>query len=148
MTKIIFDYWNFDTISTTKEEVLQQRIVAPCLASTNVSSRSAPNELRASKMYPNSIHPWDVFRQEVEKYKIDEDASPIKDEVSEIFYFSLDNAYCEASNEVDEQYSLNMNLSRALIRTGIVHSFGAPPKCFGRMNFCVMKDETNISIIC
>ena len=31
-------------ISTTKEEVLQQRIVAPCLASTNVSSRSAPNE--------------------------------------------------------------------------------------------------------
>ena len=99
-------------------------------------------------MYPNSIHPWDVFRQEVEKYKIDEDASPIKDEVSEIFYFSLDNAYCEASNEVDEQYSLNMNLSRALIRTSIVHSLGAPPNCFGRMNFCVMKDETNISIIC
>ena len=80
---------NEHPIATTKEEVLQQRIVAPCLAFTYICSRSVANVPRAGRMYPQSIHPWNTFRQEVEGYKIDDDASSMEDSLKQIFHSSL-----------------------------------------------------------
>ena len=134
-------------IATTKEEVLQQRVVAPCLASSNVSSRSAAAEPRASRVYPHTIHPWNTFRQEVERYKINEDSTSMGETMDMIFYFSLDRANTEASNEAQEQIRLTDNLDKTLKRAGIVHSVHQT-RGFGRMDFCIMKDDASISIVC
>lgn len=81
-TSIAILYHTYDSyddkrhpIARTKEEVLKQRVVAPCLVPTNVSSRSRANKPRAGRMYPQSIHPWNEFQAFVKDYKISEDSS-------------------------------------------------------------------------
>jgi hypothetical protein len=135
---------------TTKDDVLRQRVVAPNLGSGAVSSRSATSEPRAGRVYPEEIFEWVGFPEDVSKYQI-------KGELSNpgllwsMFYKSLDRAISNSSNESQEQVRLIDNLNRTLFEAGIVHSIETTFEAgtvTGLVDFCVMKDERNVSIIC
>ena len=136
-------------IAKTKEEVLRQRVVAPCLKFDYASGRSAANESKAGRIYPEKIYPWNDFRDKVEMFELADGDSAIRIPLTQIFYESLKRAKeANAGNEAEEQSALTYNLKMTLRTAGIVHKVESYPKQLGRMDFCVMKDETNISIIC
>jgi predicted Ser/Thr protein kinase len=66
----------------------------------------------------------------------------------EIFYFSLHMAMVNRWDLSGEQYALDMSLDRALRQTGIIHSIQKYTSLYGKIDFCVMKDKENISILC
>jgi hypothetical protein len=138
---------------TTKEDVLCQRIVATNLKTDCVSARSCPAaEPRAGRVYPPEILEWSGFSDLVDNYHIrDELPEEVADDLSSIFLYSLDRATTKKSNESGEQGKLIDNLDSTLVRSGIVHDIletlvGGIVK--GRIDFCLMKDDTSISIIC
>ena len=136
-------------IATTKEEVLQQRVVAPCLAPKNVSSRAATNERRAGREYPKRIHAWTDFRENVENYKINEGTSLLDEALNQIFLMSLNIAETSLSDEAAEQQNLIYNLNMTLRRAGIVHSIAKNDRSLqGNPDFCIRNATENVSIIC
>jgi hypothetical protein len=106
-------------VATTKEEVLQQRVVAPCLVSINVSSRSDTRNPRGGQMYPENIHPWHGFRESVEGYNMKEDTSVLDQPIENIFLSSLQRAGTECGDEMEEQQHLISMLDQTLKQAGI-----------------------------
>ena len=139
-------------IATTKEEVLQQRVVAPCLAAAQASCCSATSSSRAGRIYPKRLHVWTGFREKVESYKIIEDAaSSMDDTLEEIFYSSLDRATTTCLNEADEQRMLIMNLDKTLCEAGILQNVDAGRgilDTIGIMDFAITNTDDKVSIIC
>ena len=76
-------------VATTKEEVLQQRVVAACLASEFASSRAKRTESRAASVYPPNIYAWENFKHEVEQYKVNEGTLTLDDSLERVFYSSV-----------------------------------------------------------
>jgi hypothetical protein len=133
-------------VATTKEEVLQQRVVAPCLGIGRVSSRSATNERRSHRVYPTNFHPWTDFQEQVENFKVNGSAT---EELDQIFYTSLKNAKTKLTNEAGEQHSLTLNLGMTLEAAGIVHSIvDEYDNVKGDPDFIIKSEDKKISIIC
>ena len=152
ITQLIQAYKNPTTdhpVAKSQEQVLQQRVVATCLTYVRLSGRSTPAESRAGRIYPEQIHPWVDFEEKVEAFKGDTspdlDPAPIP-----IFWHSLSNAEAEAGNEAEEQTHLKTTLERTLKKAGIVHSIepGSAGTVRGKPDFCVMRDDVTVSIIC
>jgi hypothetical protein len=137
---------SYHPVATTKEEVLQQRVVAPCLGQESVSGRSATNESRSHRIYPANIHPWTDFQEQVENYKVNGNASK---KMKRIFYSSLDRAKTKSSDEADELRRLLDNLELTLEQGGIVHSIVKKDKLVeGNPDFIIKSENEKISIIC
>jgi hypothetical protein len=137
-------------IATTKEEVLQQRVVAPCLVSEDASSRSTATPSRVGRKHPKSIDVWTDFRQHVESYQIVEDDSSSEiDPINIIFYSSLQLATRrKCRTEAEEQFRLIDNLSQ-LSLAGIVHSVESGSSgAVGSTDFLIKNKNNEISIIC
>jgi hypothetical protein len=139
-------------IVATKNDVLCQRIVAPTLESGAVSARSVASETRAGREYLNGILGWSEFSDLVNGYYIEmEQELPNPGEVSSIFCSSLDRASSNNANESEEQSNLLYNLRNTLVRSGIVHKIQTTfpvGVTHGRVDFCLMKDDSTISIVC
>ena len=136
-------------VAASQEEVLQQRVVATCLGYSEVSSRSAPDEPRAGRIFPQQIHPWIEFEEQVKAFTGDTNLE-LNRKLVRIFQHSLNNAVTKAVNEVGEMYELSGTLDRTLRIAGIVDSIETTPDAslYGRPDFCVMKNENTVSIIC
>ena len=136
-------------VAASQEEVLQQRVVATCLGCSEVSSRSSLDEPRAGRIYPQQIHPWIDFEELVRAF-VGDTTPNLSPTLDEIFKTSLYNAQAEVSYEMGEQICLTNVLKLTLRIAGIVHSIRTTPDAslYGRPDFCVMKDENTVSIIC
>jgi hypothetical protein len=137
-------------VCTTKEDVLQQRIVAPHLTTGKVSSRGALNEKKVGGLYPPTINEWKEFESDVENYNLNHISTPcLPWSIGEVFMESLTRAtFHPIISKDSEQYELVDNLSY-LQEADIVKSVGAPDgHGFGHVDFYVMKDERVATILC
>jgi predicted Ser/Thr protein kinase len=99
-------------------------------------------------MYPQAIHSWNTFREGAEGFTLDDGSLIMEAPIERIFYTSLTNAGTESCDEADEQYVLLQILDQTLRKAGIVNSMKKRTRNHGKMDFCVMKDKDNISIVC
>ena len=136
-------------VATTREEVLQQRVVAACLASEHTSSRAQPTESRAKRMYPPNIYPWNNFNQEVEQYIVKEGPFLLLKRLERVFYSSLTLAKTLRRNEAEEQEYLRTILDQTLQTAGIVNSISSSTKgIIGQTDLCVLNEQGEVTIIC
>ena len=136
-------------VATTREEVLQQRVVAACLASEHTSGRAQPTESRAKRMYPPNIYPWNNFNQEVEQYIVKEGPFLLLKRLERVFYSSLTLAKTLRRNEAEEQEYLRTILDQTLQTAGIVNSISSSTKgIIGQTDLCVLNEQGEVTIIC
>jgi hypothetical protein len=141
-------------VCISKEEVLQQRIVAPRLkAEGKVSWRSSQSESRANRFYPPNINVWEGFQSEVAMYNLNDDKTELF--IESVFFKSLSRARQPAvTDEYTEQKSLLKNLDvlrvagivqQVLVGKDIRHVEAA--ERFRHVDFCVKKDDV-VTIVC
>ncbi len=136
-------------VATTKEEVLQQRVVAACLASEHASSRAKSSESRAGRVYPPNIYLWENFKQEVEQYKVNEGTSTLVNSLGRVFISSLTYARRPLGRECQEQEYLASCLYQTLVTAGIVNSvIPGYTGVVGNPDFCVLNEQGEVTIIC
>jgi hypothetical protein len=135
---------------TTQEDILQQRIVAPYLATGEVSSRSSLNKGKVSGLYPPTIKEWKGFQSEVENYNLEQILTPCLPMIMEApFLYSLKRAKCyKITDKVKEQKKLVGDLI-ILREAGIIKGVGrSNGRGIGDVDFFIMKDDTAATILC
>jgi hypothetical protein len=139
------------------EEVLCQRVVAPCLISSKATSavctRSKHKETRASRKYPSKIRQWEEFADNVSKYryKVPTEAEHAMNHnrYNSIFWESLDRAQWPVRDESGEKYNLFYNLRASLVKCGIVGEVcDGKDGCTGLVDFTLKNGEGQVTVIC
>jgi hypothetical protein len=129
---------------TSLEEVLCQRIVAPCLISSKateaVCTRSRHAESRALRKYPPEIHQWVQFACDVTEYEASTEPVLDSDRYNSIFWSSLSLAENrQLRDESSEQWNLFNNL-QCLVKCGIVGEVSdGKDGCTGLVDFALRK---------
>jgi hypothetical protein len=148
---------------TSREAVLRQRVVAPCLLSgvtpKVVASRSGHTETRASRKYPPKIRKWKGFTRNVSEYRYriptETGTEPVLDssDYEMIFMESLSLAQRQLRDEEEEQANLLYNL-HCLEECGIVKKLSeGNGGCIGQVDFTLQNGEDQngkkqVTVIC
>jgi hypothetical protein len=137
------------------EEVLCQRVVAPCLISSKateaVVARSGHTESRASRKYPSEIRQWEEFARNVSEYRVQTGAEHVlnRNRYNSIFRESLDRAQWPVRDESGEKYNLFYNLRASLVKCGIVGEVcDGKDGCTGLVDFTLKNGEKQATVMC
>jgi hypothetical protein len=136
-------------ICRTKEQVLQQRICAPCLPFQNVNDRAARLDCTYGRLYPAKVHEWMQFPSHVKTYNLNDDSTQLPRLMQQNFSELLRKANRNCSDRAEEQVWLLECLRDTLVNAGIVRKLGEYLfEGIGNADFYVMNDLNVATIVC
>lgn len=121
---------------TTTTQLLEQRILAPCLVTNAASSRSKPEESRKGRRYPRKISEWVDFAAKVAAFQIEEKAVNFLIPPFVMSMVSGDHPI-EFRDERQEEIFLANCLNGTLYKQGLIGMIVSSGELIGRPDVCV-----------